>query len=134
MAEHMETVAGDCKLLQSRLRARLTMLDGWGRTNRNVSSLTGVTKGVVSGVASMAVSGGDSRDIRGAAPPGDGSARLPGEVNSQFRLGVHSESLNNFFFNIFIKSAATCASVYFVSCCACAFVCYFVNCCECAFV
>ena len=57
----MEAVAGDLNLA-SKFNWRLTTLEGWGLlTKRNVSSLTGVTKGVVSGVASMAASGGDSR-------------------------------------------------------------------------
>ena len=61
--EDMEAVAGDLIIFTgSKFNCRLTALEGGGAglTNRNMSSLTGVTKGVVSGVASIAASGGDS--------------------------------------------------------------------------
>ena len=64
--EDMEAVAGDLIIFTgSKFNCRLTTLEGGGAglTNRNMSSLTGVTKGVVSGVASMAASGGDSRQL-----------------------------------------------------------------------
>ena len=59
--EDEEMEAGDFNFaVASKFNCRLTTLEGNGRTNLNVSSLTGVTKGVVSGVASIAASGGDS--------------------------------------------------------------------------
>ena len=59
--EAIEIDAGDF-IFESKFNWRLTILEGWGRVkNGTRSSLTGVTKGVVSGVASMAASGGDSR-------------------------------------------------------------------------
>ena len=60
--EEEEIEAGDFNFAAaaSKFNCRLTTFEGSGRTNLNVSSLTGVTKGVVSGVASIAASGGDS--------------------------------------------------------------------------
>ncbi len=46
----------------SMLSWRLTPCDGKGRANLKASSLTGVTNGVDSGVASIAASGGDSNE------------------------------------------------------------------------
>ena len=67
----------------------LTAWDGWGRTKLNLSSLTGVTKGVVSGVASIAASGGDSNVLM----PLVGTCSLGvGEFNSHLRLGVQKLS------------------------------------------
>ena len=48
--EAIEAVAGDL-ILASRLSWRLTAVVGSGLLNKKTSSLTGVTKGVVSGVA-----------------------------------------------------------------------------------
>ena len=59
--EAIETDAGDF-IFESKFNWRLTTLEGRGRVKNGIrSSLTGVTKGVVSGVASIAASGGDSR-------------------------------------------------------------------------
>ena len=59
-------------------------------TNMYLSSFTGVTKGVVSGVASMAASGGDSKVLNILG--GCGSFGT-GEFNSHFRLGVQKLAL-----------------------------------------
>ena len=63
-AELRDFCIGDRELgIQSKFSCRATLFGGGTLVGRKASSLTGVTNGVVSGVASIAGSGGDSNTV-----------------------------------------------------------------------